>query len=36
MLKITFEGNAKSVMFEMKALVNALSTKSLRRYLNRL
>lgn len=26
MLKITFEGNAKSVMFEMKALVNALST----------
>ena len=25
MLKITFEGNAKSVMFEMKALVNALS-----------
>lgn len=26
MLKITFEGNAKSVMFEIKALVNALST----------
>lgn len=26
MLKITFEGNAKSVMFEMRALVNALST----------
>lgn len=26
MLKITFEGNAKSVMFEMKALVNALSS----------
>ena len=26
MLKITFEGNAKSVMFEMKALVNALNT----------
>lgn len=26
MLKITFEGNAKSVMLEMKALVNALST----------
>lgn len=26
MLKITFERNAKSVMFEMKALVNALSS----------